>query len=493
MTNHPPKQNATPVVKGVSYFLAHVPSMVRYGSKPSREIVRDPSLLAPILSHLWTHDQAAAYPPNQVFIGNLDPDDLLHNISPPWHQNLVPNGSRWGPFGEIMPEEEFYGMMKICDEFELFLLEEGFLKKIASRLTEHPLFSPDDVQKLGKGIPLKQIEEKLKKEDVVPIYIQGDQLVGCFQRARGGGAEDDPNLTPDILMENLTTRASGVMALRHLIAKTGEAQEIDYLLGCGEEAVGDRYNRGGGNMAKAIGEVCGCARATGSDVKAFCCAPVHAIVLAASLVASKVFNNVVVVGGGAFAKLGMKFQGHLRSDMPILEDVLAAIAIWVSQDDGKSPIIRLDSIGKHEISSGSAQQAIIEKLVVQPLDHMGLKLTQVDKYATEMHNPEVTEPQGSGNVPRTNYRTIGSFAVIRNEISREELDHFVEVHGMHGFSPTQGDIASAVPVLGHSVRKMMQGEMENTMFLAKGSLFLGRMTQLSDGISFLLERNKGGK
>jgi len=39
----------------------------------------------------------------------------------------------------------------------------------------------------------------------------------------------------------------------------------------------------------------------------------------------------------------------------------------------------------------------------------------------------------------------------------------------------------------------MAGEMENTMFLAKGSLFLGRMTQLSDGISFLLERNKGGK
>ena len=160
-------------------------------------------------------------------------------------------------------------------------------------------------------------------------------------------------------------------------------------------------------------------------------------------------------------------------------------------DDGKSPVIRLDSIGKHEIGSGSAQQAILDKLVIQPLDHLGLKLTQVDKYATEMHNPEVTEPQGSGNVPRTNYRTIGSFAVMRDEIQREDLDRFVEVHGMPGFSPTQGHIASAVPVLGHSLRKMMAGEMNNTLFLAKGSLFLGRMTQLSDGISFLLERNKG--
>ena len=131
--------------------------------------------------------------------------------------------------------------------------------------------------------------------------------------------------------------------------------------------------------------------------------------------------------------------------------------------------------------------------MVQPLDRLGLKLTQIDKYATEMHNPELTEPQGSGNVPRANYRTIGSFAVLRKEIKREDLDRFVENHGMLGFSPTQGHIASAVPVLGHSVRKMMANEMENTLFLAKGSLFLGRVTQLSDGISFLLEKNKGGE
>jgi betaine reductase len=282
------------------------------------------------------------------------------------------------------------------------------------------------------------------------------------------------------------------MALRHLISKTGAAKEIDYLIGYGEEAIGDRYNRGGGNLAKTIGELCGCTRATGSDVKAFCCSPVHGLMMAASLVASKVFKNVVMVAGGSFAKLGMKFQGHLRQDMPILEDVLAGIAIWIAQDDRKSPVIRLDSIGKHEISSGSAQQAIIEKLVVEPLDRLGLRLAQIDKYATEMHNPEVTEPQGSGNVPRTNYRTIGSFAVLRNEIKRDELDQFVRTHGMPGFSPTQGHIASAIPYLGHAIKNIKSGKHHNTMLLAKGSLFLGRLTQLSDGISLLLEKNKGG-
>lgn len=458
------------------------------GLSPLREVEKDPSLLASILTHLQTFEEAAAYPPNQVFIGNLDPDDLLH-IPLPWYEHLIPNASRWGSFGEIMPEEEFYGMTKICDEFEIILLEENFSREIASRFTDHPLIHDDDIQKLAKGASFEQIDRTLKEGHALPLYIRGNQLVGCVQR----GHEEDACLVPEILLENLTSRASGVLALRHLISKTREAKEIDYLLGCGEEAVGDRYNRGGGNLAKAIGELCGCTRATGSDVKAFCCGPVHAMVLAASLIASKVFNNVVLVAGGSFAKLGMKFQGHLRHNMPILEDVLAGIAIWISQDDGKSPIIRLDSVGKHEISSGSAQQAILNKLVVEPLDRLGLKLTQVDKYATEMHNPEVTEPQGSGNVPKTNYRTIGSFAVVRNEIERRDLDRFVEVHGMPGFSPTQGHIASAVPFLGHAVRKILAGKMENTMFLAKGSLFLGRMTQLADGISFLLERNKGGE
>ena len=214
------------------------------------------------------------------------------------------------------------------------------------------------------------------------------------------------------------------------------------------------------------------------------------MVVAAGLVSSGIFENVVVVAGGSFAKLGMKFQGHLKHDMPILEDCLAGMAIWISRNDGVSPMLRLDSIGKQEIGSGSSQQAILEKLVAEPLDRMGLKITDVDKYATEMHNPELTEPQGSGNVPLNNYRIIGSMAIVRSEIEKGALDDFVKTHGMLGFSPTQGHIASAIPVLGHSVKAMMSGKMKNTMFLAKGSLFLGRMTQLSDGMSFLLERNK---
>ena len=34
-----------PVIKGVSYFIAHVPSLIRHGSKPTREIKKNPVIL----------------------------------------------------------------------------------------------------------------------------------------------------------------------------------------------------------------------------------------------------------------------------------------------------------------------------------------------------------------------------------------------------------------------------------------------------------------
>ena len=61
---------------------------------------------------------------------------------------------------------------------------------------------------------------------------------------------------------------------------------------------------------------------------------------------------------------------------------------------------------------------------------------------------------------------------------------------MPGFSPTQGHIASAIPYLGHARRALTEGGLTRTMFAGKGSLFLGRMTQLPDGLSLVLERNR---
>jgi betaine reductase len=95
-------------------------------------------------------------------------------------------------------------------------------------------------------------------------------------------------------------------------------------------------------------------------------------------------------------------------------------------------------------------------------------------------------------VPLANYRTLASLAVMDGVIAKDEVDAFVAARGLPGFSPTQGHIASAIPYLGHARRGLMEGTLGRTMFAGKGSLFLGRMTQLSDGLSLILERNPAG-
>ena len=474
-----------PVIRGVRYFLAHTPGLVRHGSKPSRDLMADPGLLNTLSSHLRSYEDAVSYPPNRAFLGSIYPDDLAQ-LERPWYQ-LNGEGSRWAPHGEIMPEAEFYGLLKISDAFDLVWLEEGFTGTVAAALKSHPLVNQDDLDALGQGHPCSAIEERLvDASSALPLHLADGQIVGCVAQAHA----QDASLTPDVLLENLACKASASMALRTLLAKDGAAPErIDYVINCGEEAVGERYQRGGGNLAKAIAEMCGCTAATGADVKSFCCGPVHALMMAASLVKAGVFAEVAVVAGCSLAKLGMKFRGHLDHDQPILEDVLAGVAILVGEDDGRSPRLRLDSVGRHTVGAGSSQQAIFQCLVSEPLGRLGLKFQDMDKYATELHNPELTEPSGSGNVPLLNYRLIAALATLNQDISKSDMPQFVQTHGMPGFSPTQGHIASAVPFLGHAVDRMLGGEMERAMFLAKGSLFLGRMTQLSDGLSIILERN----
>jgi betaine reductase len=217
---------------------------------------------------------------------------------------------------------------------------------------------------------------------------------------------------------------------------------------------------------------------------------VPALVVAGALVASGVFRRVVVVGGGSLPKVGMKFQGHLRHDLPVLEDVLGGAAALVTTDDGASPRLRLDCVGRHRVRAGASNPQIMEALGVEPLAAVGLTTLEVDDYATELHNPEITEPQGSGNVAERNYKTLAALAARRGDISREAIPQFMQERGMPGFAPTQGHLASALCYLPHALRRLTSGGATRVHMIAKGSLFLGRMTQASDGMSVLLERHQ---
>ena len=82
---------------------------------------------------------------------------------------------------------------------------------------------------------------------------------------------------------------------------------------------------------------------------------------------------------------------------------------------------------------------------------------------------------------------LAGLGAVRGELAREEMAAFALDHGLPGFSPTQGHIASAMPWLPHAIAGVRAGELDRTMLLAKGSLFLGRMTRLWDGASITLE------
>ncbi|MEO8289925.1 MAG: glycine/sarcosine/betaine reductase complex component C subunit beta [Gaiellaceae bacterium] len=431
-------------VHACSLVLAHAPDLVRHGSKPTREDAADQ-----IKPALRTFDEALGYPPHQVFIGNLAPD-VLWKIERPWWKHPA-EAKTEGPFGVFVEQEELYRRIAEADQFQLFHLD--------GRETH---------------------------DGALPLFRNGSRA-GVMERAH----DLDESLSASVLLENLACKATGALALEHLLAKTGfPAEELGYAIGCGEEAVGDRYQRGGGNLGKAIAEQAGCTNASGSDVKAFCAGPIHALVIAASLVSAGVYEHVAVVAGGSLAKLGMKFSGALRHDVPVLEDVLAGLAILVGPPGNGAPTIRLDAVGRHRVGSGSAQQAVLEDLVVEPLQRLGRGILDVERYATELHDPEITEPAGAGNVPQRNYKLIGALAVKRGELDRAKLDDFERDRGLPGFSPTQGHVASAVPWLPHGLEALRAGDIGSTMLVAKGSLFLGRMTELADGMSILLEPGK---
>ena len=471
----------TPVISAASAVLAHVPGLCRHGSKPSRELPRNPQVQAQFLGSLRTFEQAVAYAPHQAFLGALHPRQLPQR---PW-AGVDPNGEgRFAGVGELMPEDEFLGLLASVDDFDLVKLGAQEAGVFAERLGRHPLAEHFDLERVAAAGG--DAEAIAAEPGALGLHLGADRLAGAIRR----GHESDAALTADVLLENLAGKASAALALLRLVADNGiDPDSIDYVIGSGEEAIGDRYQRGGGNLAKSVAASAGCNNASGADVKNFCAAPVPALVIASSLVASGVFRRVAVIAGGSLPKVGMKFQGHLKHGLPVLEDVLGACALLVQADDGRSPRVRLDSVGVHPVAAGSSNPKIMEALSIAPLDRLGLGMLDVDDYATELHNPEITEPQGSGNVPERNYKTLAALAVRRGDLERADMGDFVKTRGMPGFAPTQGHIASALCYVPHARARLMDGGARRVQLIAKGSLFLGRMSEQSDGMSVLLERN----
>ena len=475
-----------PVIRGAATMLAHTPGLVRYGSKPFREAKTRPEFLGDLSRALWSYDDACRYLPNQVFIGSRGPASLWE-VEQPWFDKSADLEAGEPPFGHIMEERRFLALLACADPFRHVLLRERFWEAMNPVLSASPLTAP-----LASGTPPLLGDARLEAEsaaaDCLPLFAGGEGApVGMVKP----GHSEDEALSATVLLENLCCKVSGALAVHELLNHVDGAgvSDVDLVLSCSEEAVGDRYQRGGGNMAKAIAEFAGCDLGTGIDIKDFCAAPIPAMVIGASLVASGVFKNVVVVGGGSLPKLGMKSLYQLEQGIPVLEDALAAVAVWIGRDDGKSPVVNLHAVGRHPVKAGAGLDKQFKELVLEPLRRLEWGVERVDRIVTELHNPDIMVSAKAGDVAARNYRMMGAMLAVAKEIDRSDIAGFARAKGVCGYAPTQGHIASGFVYAPHAIREMAAGAIRNCLLVARASLFLGQMTELTDGMSVLIERN----
>ena len=479
------------VIRGAGYFLAHTPDMVLHnGTTQTTERIVNPDgeYLKQLPNHLRTWEQVLAYYPNQVYIGNKTPEDLAA-IPQPWFDKTCEINDRFGPYGQMMPQEEFILMMQACDVFDLVKLDKDFVAAYKPALEANPLVDESILKRINAGIDGAEVARLVAEEHSEALY-HNNVLVGCVIRAH----DIDVNLSAHVMHENLVSKASSVLALLYAVKNAGiEKADVEYVIDCAEEACGDMNQRGGGNFAKAAAEIAGLPNATGSDSRGFCAGPAHAIVEAAALVAAGAYKCVVVTAGGCTAKLGMNGKDHVKKGLPALEDMIGGFAVVITEDDGVSPEFNLKILGRHTVGTGSAPQAVIGSLVTDPLERAGLKVTDIDKFSPEMQNPDITKPAGAGDVPLSNYKMIAALAVKKGDLQKADMPNFLVKHGLTGWAPTQGHIPSGVPYMGFAREDILEGRVNRAMIIGKGSLFLGRMTNLFDGVSFVIQANTGAE
>ena len=202
------------VIKGASYILAHTPDMVmENGTTQTTERIVNPNsdYLKELPSHLRSYEDAVKYLPNQTYIGNMHPDDL-GAIPQPWTDARVEGmDKRVGKYGEIMPEDEFYMLMQVCDVFELVMLEKNFVADVKPRFVANPVIDESIVARIHDGVEMSEVEHFVNEEHAEPLKYN-DKLVGFVKRAH----DVDTNLSAHTMLENLVSKASAVLSLLHL-------------------------------------------------------------------------------------------------------------------------------------------------------------------------------------------------------------------------------------------------------------------------------------
>ena len=126
------------------------------------------------------------------------------------------NASRYGKYGEIMPEEEFLFLVQISDQFEVVKLEKNFVEKYKGQFAANPIITEDISSQIEDGVELSEIEGYVNDEHAEGLYFN-HELVGCVKRAH----DIDQNLSAHVMHENLMSKATSVLALLYAVRNAG--------------------------------------------------------------------------------------------------------------------------------------------------------------------------------------------------------------------------------------------------------------------------------
>ena len=133
-------------IEGVSYSLTHVPDLVRFGSKPLRELRAQPALSADLAKR-------------------------LRDLPQPWYEKLIEGATAQGRFGDLVDQNKFYALLAGADQFNLVSFEEEWFQAHAA------------AHSIGRAPRLKPLSEiqNLCDKGALPLY-SGAQLVGVMRR-----------------------------------------------------------------------------------------------------------------------------------------------------------------------------------------------------------------------------------------------------------------------------------------------------------------------
>ncbi|MFN2506958.1 MAG: glycine reductase, partial [Acidimicrobiales bacterium] len=172
----------TVVVRGATQVLAHAPGLARLGSKPSRELPKNPDVEKAFLTSLRTFEEAVAYPPHQAYIGSVHPRDLPAR---PWTA-VTTGGDRTGPSGEVIPEVELLGLLAAVDEFDLITLAPDVAERAAAALNTHALAKTLGVDRIERAVG--DVETVAKQPGVLTLHTRDGRLAGAI---RAGQLDDE--------------------------------------------------------------------------------------------------------------------------------------------------------------------------------------------------------------------------------------------------------------------------------------------------------------